>query len=366
MRKISVTYRVIILIFIVLMLAFGGFMLTTHAARHWYVKKTGGSDTYDCLSPITACETINGALGKASSGNTIYVTAETYTGRETEVVKITKSSTLSGGWNHDFSDQIGFSTIDGENSRRGIRIYFFGGSTLERFIVEHGSSDGAPGILAESWLEMYECIVRDNTDIGDKMSEGGGIRSGPAKLFIADSLIHSNTSSSGAGIFIAGGSVVLQNTTISGNIASRLGGGINNQGGSLTANNVTITNNIASGGGGGIHNEAGGRVTLENSILAGNTSGWANDCGGSIGTLGYNLIGDDTNCTFTPTTSDWVNIDPRLGPLANNGGPTNTHALLRNSPAIHTGNDLSCESTDQRGVSRPQGPHCDMGAVENE
>ncbi len=365
MRKISATRRVIILIFIVLMLAFGGFIFTTRAARSWYVKKTGGSDTNDCLSPATACETINGALGKASSGNTIYVTAETYTGKETEVVQITKSTTLSGGWNHNFSAQIGFSTIDGENSRRGIRIYFFGGSTIERFIVEHGSFDGAPGILAESWLEMYECIVRNNKDIGDWMSEGGGIRSGPAKLIIEDSLIYSNTSSSGAGIFIAGGSVVLRNTTISGNIASRLGGGINNMGGSLTANNVTITNNIDSDGGGGIHNEAGGRVTLENSILAGNSSGWANDCGGTVGTLGYNLIGDDTNCTFTPTIGDWVNIDPKLGPLADNGGSTQTHMLLDNSPIINSGNDLSCETTDQRSVSRPQGSHCDMGAFEN-
>lgn len=341
-------------------------MITTRADRSWYVKKTGGSDTNDCLSPITACETINGALDKASSGNTIYVTAETYTGFGTEVVKITKSSTLSGGWNLDFSDQIGFSTIDGRNSRRGIRIYFFGGSIIERFIVEHGSSDGAPGILAESWLEMYECIIRNNTDIGDSMSEGGGIRSGPAKLYIEDSLIHSNTSSSGAGIFIAGGSVVLRNTTISGNNASRLGGGINNRGGSLTTNNVTITNNIDSDGGGGIHNEAGGRVTLENSILAGNSSVWANDCGGTIGTLGHNLIGDDSNCTFTPATGDWVNIDPKLEPLADNGGPIQTHELLANSPAIHSGNDRSCESTDQRGVSRPQGPHCDIGAFEKD
>jgi len=364
MRKISTTRRVIILIIIVSMLAFGSFIFTTRAARSWYVSKTGGSDTNDCLSPATACETINGALEKASSGNTIYVTAETYTGKETEVVQITKSTTLSGGWNHNFSAQIGFSTIDGENSRRGIRIYFFGGSTIERFIVEHGSFDGAPGILAESWLEMNECIVRNNKDIGDRMSQGGGIRSGPAKLIIEDSLIYRNTSSSGAGIFIAGGSVILRNTTISGNIASRLGGGINNMGGSLTANNVTITNNIDSDGGGGIHNEAGGRVTLENSILAGNTSGWANDCGGAIDTLGYNLIGDDTNCSFTPTIGDWVTIDPKLGPLADNGGSTQTHMLLGDSPVINSGNDLSCESTDQRGVSRPQGSHCDMGAFE--
>jgi len=366
MRKFIITRKAIIPIFITFILAIGYITLSTRAARSWYVKKTGGSDTNDCLSPITACETINGALDKASPGNTIYITAETYTGIGTEVVKITKSSTLSGGWNLDFSDQIGFTTIDGRNSRRGIRIFFFGGSIIERFIVEHGSSDGAPGILAESWLEMDECIIRYNTDIGDYMSEGGGIRTGPARLYIEDSLIHNNTSSTGAGIFIGGGSVVLRNTTISGNIASKFGGGITNRGGSLTTNNVTITNNIADDGGGGIHNEAGGRVTLENSILAGNSSGWANDCGGTIGTLGYNLIGDDSNCTFTPATGDWVNIDSNLEPLADNGGPTQTHELLGISPAIHSANDLSCESTDQRGVSRPQGLHCDIGAFEKD
>jgi len=361
-----VTYksRIFISLFVlIIIVASTSFLPTkTSAAGPWYVKP-GGNDTSDCLSPGTACETINGALGKASSGDTINVAAGTYNGSGTEVVRITKHITLSGGWNSDFSAISGFSTIDGENTRRGLRIDGGNTATVESFIIEYGSGDGGPGVFADGSLWMHECIVRNNTDTGDWTSEGGGIRSANT-LVIENSLIHDNTSSSGAGIFNAWGTVHLYNTTISGNIASGHGGGINNLGGTITTNNVTITNNADDGGGGGIHNEAGGTVTLENSILAGNTSGWANDCGGTIGTLGYNLIGDDTNCTFTPTTGDITNDNPELDSLADNGGPTLTHALIFGSPAVDNGNDSTCESTDQRGISRPVGAHCDIGAFE--
>ena len=129
-------------------------------------------------------------------------------------------------------------------------------------------------------------------------------------------------------------------------------------------NNTTVSNNT--GPGGGIYNN-GGTVTLKNSIVAKNNAGTV-DCGGTIGTAGYNLIGNTSGCSFTPTTGDIINQDPLLSPLV---GLFKYHTLLSGSPAIDAGNPAvpgsggnACLAIDQRGVARPQGSTCDMGAYE--
>jgi hypothetical protein len=88
-----------------------------------------------------------------------------------------------------------------------------------------------------------------------------------------------------------------------------------------------------------------------------------NICGAGSVSEGYNLV-DDTSCNLTEPT-DLVVANAMLGPLQNNGGPTETHDLLPGSPAIDAGS-VSCPppATDQRGVARPQGTACDIGAVE--
>jgi hypothetical protein len=122
-----------------------------------------------------------------------------------------------------------------------------------------------------------------------------------------------------------------------------------------------------------------------NTILATNTGSTGPDCAntGTVTSQGYNLIGNNTGCTFTPATGDQVGtgaspINPLLGALGDNGGPTPTMSLLTNSPAINAGNPaavsdatapappalIPCATTDQRGVSRPQGAFCDIGAFE--
>jgi hypothetical protein len=80
---------------------------------------------------------------------------------------------------------------------------------------------------------------------------------------------------------------------------------------------------------------------------------------------GHNVVGPRRGCTFTPQPSDRFITDPGLGPLAANGGPTKTLALLAGSPALNTVPTSACSlTTDQRGVHRPQGPRCDSGAFE--
>ncbi|MEK7328362.1 MAG: M4 family metallopeptidase, partial [Chloroflexota bacterium] len=136
-----------------------------------------------------------------------------------------------------------------------------------------------------------------------------------------------------------------------------------------------IGNGVGSDTGGGI-GTFGGTVTLKNTIVARNSASTAPDCSGSVTSTSYNLIGNNSGCTFTATTGDQVGtnvspINPLLSPLQDNSGPTFTHALLTGSPAINAGNPASpgsggnaCLAIDQRGVTRPVSTRCDIGAFE--
>jgi hypothetical protein len=149
-------------------------------------------------------------------------------------------------------------------------------------------------------------------------------------------------------------------------------------------NNVTIADNFAGvvGGGAGIWVVPTliGRVEVANSIIAGNEDAGLqfSDCfaaAGGIVSFGYNLIGDSTGCNWTPATDDQVGtggspIDPLLDPLVESPAVPAFHPLQVGSPAINAGNPAAvggfpaCESRDQRGVSRPKGGRCDIGAYE--
>lgn len=179
----------------------------------------------------------------------------------------------------------------------------------------------------------------------------------------------------GGGIQNAVGIVTLMNVTVSGNTASNRGGGIYNTytGGTVTLTNVTVSANSAASGGGiwnGTRSFPAALINLSNSIVANQTSGadCINDIGGIITSLGYNLDSDGS-CNLT-ATGDLPNATPVLAPLALNApGTTQTQALLAGSPAIDripvgTNGCGTTITTDQRGVKRPQGTACDIGAYE--
>lgn len=163
----------------------------------------------------------------------------------------------------------------------------------------------------------------------------------------------------------------MTNVTIDSNKAS-FGGGLSNYlTGTANLTNVTLSGNSATDHGGGMlqYGSLSGQViTLKNSIVANSSSG--GNCYqdpssvSSIKSNGFNLS-DDISCDrFLDQNSDLKNDKPLLGPLANNGGPTLTYLSLRGSPAIDNGSGIGCPATDQRGVIRPQGAACDIGAVE--
>ena len=215
-------------------------------------------------------------------------------------------------------------------------------------------------------LSLTNSTIGDNTAIN-----GGGIFSETGALTMTGTTVRGNTSRYGGGINNQNGATLtVTNSTFSSNNGSQRGGGIyNGINATLTVTNSTFSGNSAATNGGGIYRNS-GTVQLINTIISGNTASVSGtDCEGSLISLGHNLIGDTTDCGFVPATADQVNVNPLLGPLADNGGPTLTHALLAGSPAIDSGDDSVTGpphnlSTDQRGQTRLQGLHVDIGAYE--
>lgn len=238
--------------------------------------------------------------------------------------------------------------------------------------------------------------------VGNRADGGGGMFSIPdTHPIIRDTLIAGNRAYAGGGLRLDSGATIV-NSTITGNAlldlppsseefphrpwpttfalvvdeGSGWGGGIDNRGGGdVVILNSTITNNHAIKGGGGIAAGQGyapvsddvalGVMTLQNTIVSGNNS-TAGPAGCHvkdqvIRSLGHNLASD--NSCFLTAAGDRPNTNPRLGRLADNGGPTKTQALLRGSPAISAA--VRCPNHDQRGVARPVGKRCDIGAFED-
>ena len=163
------------------------------------------------------------------------------------------------------------------------------------------------------------------------------------------------------------GTLTVTNSTFSDNRANQFGGGIYNaERGTLTVTNSTFSGNSATYGGGGIDNR--GTLTLTNSTIALNTAPTGPDISGTVSTASHNLIGKTAGSSGVThgVNGNIVTSDPKLGPLADNGGPTKTMALLAGSPAIDAALRSSCPARDQRGVTRPQGNGCDIGAFERE
>jgi CSLREA domain-containing protein len=253
------------------------------------------------------------------------------------------------------------SVVQGGSVEEGGGIYSEGVLTLTRVLIDDNESlyrgggmyNGDSGVLT-----VFTSTVKQNrvSDLPPSGCMGGGIRN-EGSLHMEASAVINNSAYCGGGIHNMG-VLTLTNSTVSGNIAA-FEGGISSEGQAMLTN-VTVAKNEARDlptPGGGIV----GTATLVNTIVSNNPGG---NCIGSITSAGHNIDSEDT-CGFDQE-SDFVNTDPRLGPLQDNGGGTPTQALLYGSPAIDAGDSALCPPTDQRGVKRPQGPGCDIGAFEGE
>ncbi len=272
-------------------------------------------------------------------------------------------------------------TVTGVKLNDRIFAVSSGASTFNGFTISGANlnSDGS-GIDNQATLTLNNMVITGNNASG----KGGGIyQNSKGILTINNSTISGNTAqgSGGGGLALDGGTFAINNSTISGNFVNKSGGGIYQNGGTVSLNNVTIANNTAdndasgTGDGGGVFVNS-GTFNFANSIIAGNLdkspATISPDCAGTLSSQGYNLVGNTNGCTITSTTTgNLIGVNPQLGPLQNNGGSTPTQAIPYTSPAFNAGNPATpgsggtaCLATDQRGVSRPQGSSCDIGAFE--
>ncbi|RIK26371.1 MAG: hypothetical protein DCC54_07320, partial [Anaerolineae bacterium] len=251
------------------------------------------------------------------------------------------------------------------NPYNGGGIYNEGGTlTVTNSALSGNSADnGGGGIYNYSGTVTVTNSALSNNSAG----YGGGIYSDNySTVTVTNSTISGNnaTSTNGGGIFnYYQSTLTVANSTFSGNSANINGGGIHNAySGTLTVTNSTLSGNSANNFGGGIYNNLLATMNYSNTIIANSAAGGDCSNGGTIGANVNNLV---ENGSCSPTFSG----DPNLGPLQDNGGPTQTHALLTGSAAIDAGNAAVCATApvnnlDQRGVARPQGAACDIGAYE--
>jgi hypothetical protein len=224
--------------------------------------------------------------------------------------------------------------------------------------VAGGISIGPAGFLDPD----VELILDHVTVSGNTGALGGGITLfAYSKLTLLASTVSGNTAAFGGGGIWAEGGVTIINSTISGNTSQEGGAAIHGDApdyGSILLINSTVAGNVSAAGA-AIHQETG--IRLHNTIVANPVA----NCFGSFSfpapaMEGVNLVSDETCGSASPTV---IVADAVLGPLAGNGGPTMTHALLEGSPAIDAAADCVV-TVDQRGIDRPRGAACDIGAVE--
>jgi len=296
---------------------------------------------------------------------------------------------------------LGILTLDNvavtDNTASGLNdwgggIYNAGPLTMTNSLIANNKTGAhnayGGGMYNQDAMTMTNCTISGNSTYGGPSSpgQGGGLFLIGKATTIRNSTISDNRAVVGGGIYHGGYPLALINDTISGNSSDGNGGGLHNGGGTTGLFNVTVTQNLAnaddSGGGvgGGISNGS-GTLTVINSIIADNTliiptlpypTLDTDECAGTITSQGYNIMVwvNSSNCTVGgPYSTD----DPQLGALQFNGGPTRTHAIFPGSSALDTGNPAGCTddlgapiTADQRGVHRPHGPACDIGAFESD
>ena len=367
----------------------------------FYVDGLKGSDKNDCLSPQSACKTIQHAVAISGSGDKIVVAPAVY--RENvnvhhgvQIIGAGPDKTIVDAHMNGSGISVAFATIDvtiagmtvrnGTGSPDGGGIYHcFGTITIDDVVLEGNS---VPSTTVDGFGgAMYNCpastmTIIDSTIRNNIANAGGAICNGGV-LTIINSTFSGNTARDlrGGGAVFNYGTLHVANSTFSGNTAAAgVGGAIRNGllfglNGGAQIDNSTIAGNKAAAGpspGGGISNHFGLPIYLQNTIVANNTP---QNCGGAPpATEGFNLS-NDASCDLDGA-GDLNKVDPRLGGLHDNGGPTQTMALLFLSPAIDGGNRAGCRDwlghllkTDQRGLPRPdQGEPrgCDIGAYERQ
>lgn len=202
--------------------------------------------------------------------------------------------------------------------------------------------------------------LTDVTFRGNSSVTGGGMYTYSSVPKLSRVTFSGNNATSIAGaMYNSSSNTSLVNVTFSGN-AAHFGGGVYNLSSSPTFTDVTFSGNSASSQGGGMYNDNSAPHIFD-SIFWGDGTDEIHDLS-SPATIANSIV--QGGCPFGATCTAVSKADPKLGPLHSNGGLTQTRAPGSGSAAIDKGNNSTCAAKDQRGVHRPQGPACDMGAFE--
>jgi CSLREA domain-containing protein len=354
---------------------------------HWDYSDSSAIGDLDITSDLTI-------IGTGASQTIIFAN----TGER--VFEITPSATVTitgvtmrGGWMEIYGDGGGIlnsgrltlqqSRVMGNRAYLGGGIFNYGTLTVDTSTVSGNiaddSSAGGGGIHNQGTLKLIDSTISGN----NSNHLGGGLYNWErASATISGSTLNGNNANWSGGAIMNDGIMTMVNSTLNANTATAFGGGILNEG-SLSLSSVTIAANRVHGtsfygDGGGIRTSQ--PVIARNTLIAENyapsTNGDGMDCVGEIQSAGYNFIQYPGLCTITgDATGNQSGLYPQLGPLRDNGGPTWTQALLRDSTAIDAGNPAGCGnviggllSTDQRGGPRifnGDGQlRCDIGAYE--
>ncbi len=294
--------------------------------------------------------------------------------------------------------------VDGQDVSRVFSLLTFPSHTLKNMVIEDGNDDNGAGILAgPATARLSKVVLRSNA----ASDRGGALYTASTKLKISKSTLTQNSATNGGGgIYLPTGFVGspetrVVNSTISRN-AGALGGGIYADGAersgadddpSVDLLNSTVAENLAAVSGGGVAAILGASANLDNTTVAYNAADSDNSGGGDGGglfqssaadfgindiVLGSNVVGssgDGPQCageftgggliagsTEACTIGGTFVVDAMIGSLAQNGGPTQTIALLSGSPAIDPPNPFDCPKRDQRGELRDA--NCDSGSFE--
>lgn len=320
--------------------------------------------------------TFTGNTGENGGG---FVNDEAATATITNSTFSGNTATFGGG---AYNAQAGTLTLAQDTFSGNSAVYTGGGyendgTTTVSGTLFTGNTSGtsAPAVGVGAGMQNVGTATITDSTFLDNSAENGGLGGGlenetNSTVTITGSTFSGNSASVG-GAFYDFGAVSFLNSTITGNTAVSNGGGIarTNLATAGTITNTTIAGNTLTTSypffiqAANLLSES--PVTVANSIIA-NPSG-GSDCAGSgpFTDAGHNLD-SDRSCGFATANHDLPGTDPKLGTLADNGGATKTLALLTGSPAIDAGGAAAndCPATDQRGVSRPQGTACDMGAYE--
>lgn len=281
----------------------------------------------------------------------------------------------------------GVALCNGFSFAAGGGILNEGTLTLDRCLIANNAAVSGGGIANLGTLHVYQSVISNNA----AATFGGGLYNGPtATAFLTNSVVVANEAETGGALFNLGTNALVNsllarnlaqgnpglggglrqsfglghliNTTLSGNTTASwdsendtaAGGGAHVDGGRLELLFTTVANNSATAHGGGISASGAAEVRARNSVFASNLAAVAPDFEGTLHSEGYNLI-QETSAELDivgTTTGNQLNTDARLQPLADNGGPTRTHAPAADSPLIDAGAPPG-PSTDARGIARP-------------